>query len=60
MSVDDGRWITRATEPLLRLELLPNLRAASLIEARVDLTGEPSGAIPALWTRLRPRLAPEA
>ena len=53
---EDGRWITRATEPLLRLELLPTLRAAGLAEARVDLTGDSPGALAALWARLRPYL----
>jgi hypothetical protein len=53
---EDGRWITRATEPLLRLEPLSALRAAGLTEARVDLTGESPGALAALWARLRPYL----
>ena len=56
---EDGRWITRAAEPLLRLELLPTLRAAGLAEARVDLTGESPGALAALWKRLRPQLDPD-
>ncbi len=46
---EDGRWITRAAEPLLRRELLPSLRAAGLTEARVDLTGDPPGAAAAIW-----------
>ncbi len=46
---EDGRWITRAAEPLLRLELLPSLRAAGLTEARVDLTGDPPGAAATVW-----------
>ena len=57
---EDGRWITRAAEPLLRLEPLPALRTAGLTEARVDLTGESPGALAALWARLRPHLVPDS
>ena len=49
---EDGRWLTRAAEPLQRLGQLEELRAAGLTEARVDLTAEPPGAWRALWTRL--------
>jgi U32 family peptidase len=49
---EDGRWVTRAAEPLLRLEPLPALRAAGLAEARVDLTGEAPGAAAAVWIAL--------
>jgi len=57
---EDGRWITRAAEPLLRPEPLPALRTAGLTEARVDLTGESPGALATLWARLRPHLVPDS
>jgi len=57
---EDGRWITRAAEPLLRPEPLPALRTVGLTEARVDLTGESPGALAALWARLRPQLVPDS
>ncbi len=49
----DGRWLTRAGEPLLRLNQIPSLLATGVADLRVDLTGErvPPRELTAIWTR---------
>ena len=51
----DRRWLTRAYDPLLRLDQIPALVAAGVAELRVDLVGAVPRELAAIWTRCRGR-----
>ena len=57
---DDGRWITRAAEPLQRTALRAALEEAGVAELRIDLVGEAEGARAAVWRRCSGATPPPA